>query len=304
LKNKKDKISYLNIVIEQAIILLAFLLQNRQSLIQTERNYLDSFISSMIHTQYTSQTELIQKAKVFKWDIHFPSVILLIDIKNSNEKTRLSNYYKALDSGAITETIANVCEIPHENIKTALYNNQIICFVSVALIIDLPTKLKRASEIFVKYLKKFGPVSVSISGKFFNMVEISQAYKEALLVQNIYKDVYSEQQFIEIYKDLGIFKLFHLIEDKEYLNQYIEEILGAVIRNDQKNDMNLIDTLQSLITNNMNMKKSSEDLYIHYNSLRYRVSKLNELGVELSNGSKTTEIAVALQLLKYLNYKI
>ena len=136
------------------------------------------------------------------------------------------------------------------------------------------------------------------------MVEISQAYKEALLVQNIYKDVYSEQQFIEIYKDLGIFKLFHLIEDKEYLNQYIEEILGAVIRNDQKNDMNLIDTLQSLITNNMNMKKSSEDLYIHYNSLRYRVSKLNELGVELSNGSKTTEIAVALQLLKYLNYKI
>lgn len=303
LKNQPNRISYLNIVIEQIIILLAFLLQRRQLLIQTERNYLDNFIQSILHAQYTSQTELIQKAKIFKWELHFPSIILLIDIHNNIPEDRLSNYYKILESNIISQTIARICGISIKNVKTALYNNQIVCFVSVALVTDLPQKLEKASEVFIKSIKSYGIGSVGISEKIYNMTEISGAYNQALLVQNIYKDVHSSEQFIKFYKDLGIFKIFHLIEDKDSLFSYVEEKLGVLIRNDQESDMELIKTLDVLIKNNMNIKESAKDLYVHYNTLRYRMNKLKELGIDLLSGNELTEVAVALQLMKYLDFE-
>ena len=301
IKKGSENTSSLLVVIEQAVILLVFLLQNRQSLIQTERNYLDNFIRSIIHSQFNSQLELIQKAKVFKWDIHFPNIILLIDITNETQKEKLSNYYKVLDSGIIIETIARICGIPIEQCKTAIYDNQIICFVSVALVTDLSAKLKRASEVFAGYLKRFGQVNISISNKVFSMEEISRAFEEAALVQNIYKDIYQASSFIKFYEDLGLFKLFHSIRDKRELSHYVTEKLGVIVESDQTNDMELIKTLGCLIKNNMNMKKSAEELFIHYNSLRYRVNKLRDLGIKITDGNELTEIAVALQALEYLH---
>jgi len=304
LKNKRNRMSYLNIVIEQTLILLAFLLQKRQSLIQTERNYLDNFIRSILHTQYTSQADLIERAKIFKWKLHFPNIILLINIENNDTEIKLSNYYKVLNSRIISQTIARICEIPIENVKTALYNDQIICFVSAALVNDLSVKLKRASDIFIVSLKKYGRVSVGISERIYGMNEISEAYDEALLVQKIYKDVYASEQFVEFYKDIGVFKIFHLIEDKSALHDYVEEKVGVLIQNDQDTEMDLVKTLDSLIENNMNIKESSKDLYVHYNTLRYRIDKIKELGINLSSGNELTELGVALQLMKYLNYEL
>ncbi|WP_423188489.1 PucR family transcriptional regulator [Alkalibacterium sp. f15] len=300
-KNDKSRLEYLDIIVEQSIILLAFLLQNRQTLLQKERNYLDNFIRDIINENYQFQSELIEKAKVFKWNFHFPNIILLIDITNNHEDNKVASYYKSIDSGIITEEIARSCEIPLENCKVALHNDHIICFISVALITDLSTKLKRASEQIAKHFKKYGSIKISISDKIYSIDEIQSSYNDAVLVQNIYKEVYKDESFIEFYNDIGIYKIFHLIKDKDYLSKYVEEKLGTVIASDEKNDMELIKTLKVLIKNNMNVKKSADELFIHYNSLRYRVNKLNELGIEIKDGNEMTEIAVACQLLSYLN---
>lgn len=302
IKNEEEsRMEHLDIIIEQAIILLAFLLQNRQSLLQKERNYLDNFIRDIINENYKFQSELIQKAKVFKWNFHFPNMIMLIDITNEYGDNKIASYYKAIDSGVITEEIARSCEIPVENCKVALHDNRIICFISIALINDLSTKIKKASERISQRLIVYGSIKISISNKIYSIEEIKTAYKDAVLVQNVYKEVYKNQSFIEFYHDIGIFKLFHLIDDKRYLRNYVDEKLGPVITSDEKNDMELVKTLKVLIRNNMNVKKSADELYIHYNSLRYRINKLKELGIEIKDGNEMIEIAVACQLLSYLN---
>ena len=300
IKREKKVISSLHVVIEQAIILLAFLLQNRQTLIQTERHYLDNFIRSIIHSQFNSQSELIRKAKVFKWDIHFPNIILLVNLKNNNKKGTLASYYNILDLGIISDTIVEVCGIPKEQCKAAIYDNQIICFVSVALVPNLYLKLEQASDIFMKRLSRFGNINVSISQKISSMTDIPKAYEEALLVQTIFKDIYKEADFVKRYEQLGLFTLFHSVEDKMVLRDYVNEKLGFILESDKKNEMELVATLECLIKNNFNMKKSSEDLFIHYNSLRYRITKLKELGIDVSNGENIAEFSVAIQILSYL----
>lgn len=298
---KETHNEYLSVIIEQAVILLAFLLQNRQALLQKERNYLDNFIRDTINQQYESQADLIQKAKVFKWNFHFPNIIMLVDIKEESPDKRLSTYYKILDSGIITEEISRQLEVPKENCKVALYESHIICFISVALITDLYEKLETIGDVLARRVRSFGDVRMSFSNKYYASNEIKNAYEEANLVQSIYKEVSSSGEFIKFYKDLGMYKLFHLIEDKESLKVFVEEKLGAVLESDESSDMELVKTLQTLITYNMNLKKSAETLFIHYNSLRYRVNKLKELGVKLDNGNEVAELAIACQLKTYLN---
>lgn len=299
--DQRDKTEYLSVIIEQAVILLAFLLQNRQALLQKERNYLDNFIRDMINHHYISQSELIQKAKVFKWNLHFPNIVMLIDLDDQSPDHRLSSYYKILDSGVITEEISHQLEIPKDNCKVALYNNHIICFISVALITDLTVKLKHTGDSILNRLKKFSSLKLSFSNVFYASDEIKNAYEEAELVQKIYKDVAHSQNFVKFYNELGTYKIFHLIENKDYLQDFVEEKLGVVLANDLKNEMELIKTVQTLIKNNMNLRKTAENLFIHYNSLRYRVNKLKELGIDMTDGNEMTEIAVACQILTYLD---
>lgn len=299
LKEKQNE--YLSVIIEQAVILLAFLLQNRQALLQKERNYLDNFIRDIINQQYESQSDLIQKAKVFKWNYHFPNIIMLLDSKEESPDKRLSSYYKILDSGIITEEMSRHLEVPKENCKVALYESHIICFISVAFITGLYEKLEKVGEVLVRRVRHFGDSRISFSNKYYSSNEIRNAYEEANLVQSIYKDVSSSGEFIKFYKDLGMYKLFHLIEDKESLKLFVEEKLGAVLESDESSDMELVKTLQTLIKHNMNLKKSANSLFIHYNSLRYRVNKLKELGVKLDDGNEVAELAIACQLRTYLN---
>ena len=53
-------------------------MQTKAAIQQKERNYLDSFLRDMLNTRYQSQSEIIDKAEVFKWYLHFPNVIIVI----------------------------------------------------------------------------------------------------------------------------------------------------------------------------------------------------------------------------------
>lgn len=52
----------------------------------------------MLNARYQSQSEIIDKAKVFKWHLHFPNVILVVRSSETHTEKRLSTYTKVLDS--------------------------------------------------------------------------------------------------------------------------------------------------------------------------------------------------------------
>lgn len=77
--------------------------------------------------------------------------------------------------------------------------------------------------------------------------------------------------------------------------------IGIVIEYDRQRETDLLGTLFYIIKHKGNLQKTANEMYIHYNSLRYRVSKLKELGLKLDDGHAFTEIAVACKLYQYLS---
>ncbi len=300
LKSEASSKETLNIIVEQAIILLAYLMQTKAAIQQKERNYLDSFLRDILNARYQSQSEIIEKAKVFKWHLHFPNVILIIRSMEQNTEKRISTYTKVLDSEKIEQAVSHVFDIPLSNGKVAYFEEELVVFISLAFEPRLQEKLHTLGELIVKSLRPLGTFSVSISEPIERLQDIKLGYRHARLVHDIYKQQ-NKGSYIKFYHSLGLFKLFPLMKDEEKMQAFIEEYIGDIIRYDQKKDRDLMLTLSALIKNNGNVQKTSDEMFIHYNSLRYRIQKLKDLGVDLNDGDRMIEVAVACQMYRYLH---
>lgn len=64
--------------------------------------------------------------------------------------------------------------------------------------------------------------------------------------------------------------------------------------------MKLIKTLRVLIENNFNLKKSAKAMYLHYNTMRYRVDKLKDYGIDIENGYRLAEVVFAYNIYLWL----
>ncbi len=79
------------------------------------------------------------------------------------------------------------------------------------------------------------------------------------------------------YRNLGIVKLLFELNDTRELKAYCEENIGCIIEYDKKYSTDLLMTLKGYLMNGQNLVRTSSALYIHRNTLVYRLSIMKKL---------------------------
>lgn len=79
------------------------------------------------------------------------------------------------------------------------------------------------------------------------------------------------------YKDQGLYTFISQISDGRYLDDFVENQLGKLIRADSVNGGNLFETLECYLNHNCNGKATAEAMFLHRNTLNYRLNKIREL---------------------------
>ena len=86
------------------------------------------------------------------------------------------------------------------------------------------------------------------------------------------------------------------ISKHEMCQEFMEDKLNAFIEYDQKNESELLETLEVLVNN-----VTANALHLHRNTLIYRIKKIeNQTGYDLSDPNSILEIALALRIKKFL----
>jgi purine catabolism regulator len=103
------------------------------------------------------------------------------------------------------------------------------------------------------------------------------------------------------YEDLGLFKIVSIAESLTSLERFCYDAIGPLLVYDQENDTELASTLRIFLEQNQNSTKTAKLLYIHYNTLRYRLERIKAvLGDVLENPQQRLEIELALQLYPFV----
>jgi len=283
------------VAIEQASILIAFDFQRERAIQEKERNYLDSFIRDVLNGKFQSQFEVIQKAKVFKWDLNFPMLLLNIKILGQEDEQKKRIYTELIDFHSIECLIAEKLDISPSKCKIVYYDDTLICFISVVFEKKMDERLDRVCKFILQYFKNKCKIGIGISDTVNSIQQLSMAVEQTRLTVQISEMLSKDASFVRRCNEIGVYKLLHQIRNQSILSEYVSDKLGKVIENSSK-DMDLLETLVALIRNNLNIQKTAKDLFLHYNTLRYRVEKLKELGVNLNDGFELAELAIAYQI--------
>ncbi len=140
-------------------------------------------------------------------------------------------------------------------------------------------------------------VSAGISSHVSDLAGFRQAYECAEQSLEIGR-AFQEQSTSAVthYEDLGLFRIVSLTESSASLQRFCQDAIGPLISYDAEHGTELVKTLRVFLEQSQNLAQTAKALHIHYNTLRYRLDRVQEiLGDVLDTQQQRLAIEVALQ---------
>lgn len=292
------KFDVLNIESSSNIIALEFL--KRLSIREVENKYKAEFFEDLISLDSRRVKKAIQKASQYGFDQSLYYAIITIDI-NPSEKIKDRSLLEQMINKSIYLTNLVCSDIKNKFLITNKGQN-----IHLMMMFDTQEKAHKLLQRVTSNIDKILEQKVS---KLDYVIGIGRVYKTIEHVIKSFEDsqnavdaygTYEESKII-FFKSLGIYKIFckdHL--KKELLNFYNEN-LKKLIEYDENRETDLVETLKMYFELNGNLKKMSEQMYTHYNTILYRVKRIQEItGLDLNNKKDRYNLETSLEIYKIL----
>jgi len=138
--------------------------------------------------------------------------------------------------------------------------------------------------------------STGVSRPITSMSDLPSAYAEARKAVHVGRQMHGESALTH-FDALGIYRLLALIPDGADLRRFVDESLGELATDDSPENEDLRRTLSVLIDTNINVAETARQLFFHYNTLRYRIAKLERmLGPFTTDPQLRLTLALALRI--------
>jgi len=248
-----------------------------------ERFDKDNFIKNLLLDNLLL-VDIYNRAKKLHIDTEVRRVIFIIETKHEKDTNALDNVRNLLGT---------------RDFVTAVDEKNIIVVKELEPN-DGHTELEKIAENMYTLLKEDGEEDVLIAyGTVVNDIkEVSKSYKEAKLALDVGKIFFSERSVIA-YSALGIGRLIYQLPIP-LCKMFIREIFEGKSPDDFDEETL---TINKFFENNLNVSETSRQLYIHRNTLVYRLDKLQKsTGLDLRVFEDAITFKIALMVVKYMKY--
>ncbi len=161
--------------------------------------------------------------------------------------------------------------------------------------------IQKAAQGLLTYLEKEGLKAVRIAyGTVVPEIkEVSRSYKEAKMAMEVGK-IFFEERALIAYEELGIGRLIYQLP-LPLCKMFIKEIFGD--KSPSNLDEETLETISKFFENSLNVSETSRQLFIHRNTLVYRLDKLQKTtGLDLRVFEDAITFHIALMVVKYMKY--
>ncbi|SHK50916.1 PucR family transcriptional regulator [Hespellia stercorisuis] len=235
--------------------------------------------------------------------------LLLVDIYNRAKKLHIDTEVRRVIF--IIETIHEKDNAALDNVRTLLGNKtkDFVTAVDEKNIIvvkevsekDTYKELEKVSKDMYDILRNATEEQLHIAyGTIVGDIkEVSKSYKEAKLALDVGKIFFNEKNIIA-YSTLGIGRLIYQLPIP-LCKMFIKEIFEG--KSPDEFDEETLTTINKFFENSLNVSETSRQLYIHRNTLVYRLDKLQKsTGLDLRVFEDAITFKIALMVVKYMKY--
>jgi carbohydrate diacid regulator len=209
-------------------------------------------------------------------------------------------YIKVLKKGevGIYEIIRNMFPDKEKDFVINIDSNNIVLIKELSEGSDANTINSIANQILdTVNSESMMSVLIGVSTVAENINQLNTSYKESQVAIEVGK-VFDEEKSILNYNNLGIGRLIYQLPIK-LCELFLEEVF-------KKGDITLLDnetilTINKFFENDLNVSETSRQLFVHRNTLVYRLEKIYKLtGLDLRKFDQAIVFKVAMMVHKYL----
>ncbi len=235
--------------------------------------------------------------------------LLLVDIYNRAKKLHIDTEAKRIvylietrhekDSNAL-ETVRTLFATKTKDFITAVDEKNIIIVKEVKPN-ETYKDMEQTAYVVLDTLNTEAMSKVHISfGTIVNSLkEVSRSYKEAKMALDVGKIFYSDRNVVA-YSNLGIGRLIYQLPIP-LCKMFIKEIFNGKSPDDF--DDETLSTINKFFENSLNVSETSRQLFIHRNTLVYRLDKIQKTtGLDLRVFEDAITFKIALMVVKYMKY--
>ncbi|WP_428908028.1 PucR family transcriptional regulator [Niallia sp. Krafla_26] len=292
----------IDICIEQVIHTIPALLsffKKEEAVLRAHQSYKDNFLYNLLYNNIESEQLLFQQGKQWGWDFAKQAELMVI---------RFNQKMDQMNSGINIELMLKKIQlfISSRSLHGIIFKLQgdiiVIIFEDSSL---LPKQRKDftltlAQQIHDQLKKELKELEceIGIGRHYASNKELFRSFYEAKVAIELGK-YEIKKAAVRHFEDIGIGRLLSNIH-RNTLHDYYAEVLRDVLL-DQENKTVHLETLESFFYNNADINLTAEQLYVHPNTLRKRLKKLELiLNADFNQLEDLLEIYVAIKIMKMI----
>ncbi len=253
--------------------LCALQMQKSLELKQERQKFKEAFLFDLLYGNIKQKEDITEYGEIWGWDFSIPHIVIVFSYKEDNHF-----FTNKQTVNMLLQVVEN--ELISQNFKPIAMAKQSQVITMIPLVDtdydENRAKLEAFAVTVLKKAAKMNPefeLACGIGKKYRNPTELFRSYQEA-------KVAFELGILLKIttplFTDLGLERILYK-HDLQDLIEYYNHTLGSLLEHDKNHDGNLIETLEVLAANQFDMGKTAKASFLHRNTLRYRVKRIEEI---------------------------
>lgn len=262
--------------LNKAAVLLSLELLKIQSINEHEKQHHRDFLFDLLYNNFDSVEVISSRGKLWGWDFSKPHLVAVGEIQNFTplpaERQRLGSL--------ITKAMRTIRSLNPGTICLER-NDQLVCLFPLQKR-PAPSQNAGTAEQFLQIFRDTAEVLFPDRKVYFGLGnlyptarEIHRSFQEARSALEIGRLLYPDKS-VTLFQELGIMRLLQRLDHQE-LEDYRQEILKPLLDFDREGNLELEQTLLTYYLSNGDLNLAARKLYLHPNTLRYRIKKASEV---------------------------
>ncbi|HST48875.1 PucR family transcriptional regulator [Jatrophihabitans sp.] len=288
--------------LERVAIVAALTITKELAVSAVEGKFRGDYLRDVLTGQIPVDEPVVQHCRSLGWDIDRPMVVLVAEL-DAAEPSK---------PGVVPAGPSVVHRSQHERFVSAWQQvlrardkaAPVVGF-SHEVVALVPVRSGEASRIVAELIAAVSgdrgggrqSFSAGVSRRVLEPAQIATGYAQARKAVSVGRRVHGNGS-VSHFDSLGVHRLLSLVPDTGELKSFATEVLGD-LASDAAEAADLRLTLQTLLDTNLNVAETARLLHFHYNTLRYRISKLERIvGPFTTDPHLRLDVALALQVVQ------
>ncbi len=296
-------------VIESTSTLIALDILNRTTLVERENVHQTTFLEQLLSEDPKEQQKAIDSADYYRFNPELPSQIVAL-VMNREDRLQMtannSKMIKNLNTGLLNLTNRLAREYEGYFLSTRKSDRAIFLlqFDNACPVEGRHAMCRRFIEILngcleEKELSAF--TMIGVGSCVAHARQLPDSLQQAEQTVRILMARGEEQDHVLFYDDLGLLRVLGHPLLREDALAYANEVLGALEEHDSNQRGDLIDTVRVYFASGGNLKRVSELLFTHYNTIIYRINRIRDVyGIDLRDPETAFNFQLALKIKELL----